>query len=206
MNKTSVTVLITVLIAACLTGIVLGGLALRRALVPARSDQALTSDQTSTVRAAFTLMRSRGLTTDAAFGTSLLAQGKWRAASPHDTYIAYAERDGDTPFAYTLADGKHIEAVVFAPRFFTETTPTARAAVMIHEMGHCRAYLQTGQSTEYDGYKREYDTHAQLGLSERDGLVYWSMLDGVVEYVVPRDPSYKTRPDVQNYIKQAAGT
>jgi hypothetical protein len=203
LKKPVPTLMLVLLVATCLAGITLGALSLRHAFFPSRSDQSLTTDQTTMVQAALTLMQSRGLTEDAAFGTNLLNQGIWRAASSTDTYIAQAERAGDTPYAYTLAEGKHIFAVVLAPRFFTETTPTGRAAVMIHEMGHVRAYQATGHSTEYDGYKREYDTHKQLGLTDADGLVYWSMLDGVVENVVPRDPSYKHKPDVKDYIAQS---
>ena len=204
MKKPWFSVIIAVLVAAGLLGITLGALSLKRALLPGRSDLPLTPAQAAAVQAALTLMRQRGLTSDAAFGTMLLRQGQWRAASATDAYLAQSERSGDTPYAYTLADGKRIEAVVLAPRFFTETTPLGRAALMIHEMGHVRAYQKTGQSTEYDGYKREYDTHSQLGLTDADGLVYWSMLDGVVEYVVPRAPAYKNRPDVQDYLKQSS--
>ena len=76
---------------------------------------------------------------------------------------------------------------------------------MIHEMGHVRAYLKTGRSEEYDGYKREYDTHARLGLTERDGLTYFALLDGVTEYVLPRAPAYKSRPDIKAYLAQSGG-
>ena len=117
--------------------------------------------------------------------------------------MAQAERAGDTPFAYTLAHGTTISAVVLAPRFFTDTTPTARAALMIPDMGHVRAYLSAGRSEEYDGYKREYDAHARLGLTERDGLTYFALLDGVTQYVLPRAPAYKNRPDIRAYLAQS---
>lgn len=206
MKKPGLTLIIAIVVAACLAGITLGALSIKQALVPDRSDLSLTTAQKTTVQSALALMRQRGLSAEAALGTNLLRQGKWRASSSHDAYIAQSERSGDTPYAYTLAEGKHIEAIVLAPRFFTETTPTGRAALMIHEMGHVRAYQKSGQSTEYDGYKEEYDTHVQLGLTDADGLVYWSMLDGTAEYVVPRDPSDKNRPDVQDYLKKAAGS
>jgi hypothetical protein len=140
---------------------------------------------------------------EATQATQIERIGLWHAASPTDGYLKRAEQAGDTPFAYTLSSGHHPSAIVLAPRFFTETTPTARAALMIHEMGHYRAYVQTGHSDEYDGYKAEYDTHTKLGLGESDGLTYFSMLDGVVENVAPRLPVYKTYPDVQGYIQQS---
>jgi len=190
--------------AACLAGLTLGLLAVRRALPPAaRSAAPLTAAQTTALRAAITLLRKRGLAGDASLAAALLQQGKWHAAGPDDPSLAQAEHAGGTPYAYTLADGKKIVAVVLAPRFFGEATPTARAALMVHEMGHVRAYLKTGRSDEYDGYRREYDTHAQLGLTARDGLPYWAMLDGVTQYVLPRAPAYKSRPDVKAFLAQS---
>ena len=192
------------IVIACLVGLTLGIVSVKRALIPARTDRPLAASQTAAVLTAISLIQRRGLAADAALATTLRQQGKWRAASPSDVYIAQAERGGDTPFAYTLAHGTAIVAVVLAPRFFTDTTPTARAALMIHEMGHVRAYLTTGRSGEYDGYKREYDTYARLGLTERDGLTYFAMLDGVAQYVLPRAPAYKTRPDIKAYLAQSA--
>lgn len=178
-------------------------LAIARALTPPRSDRPLQAAQTAAVESAITLMRARGLTPEAALAAQLERQGLWRAASPSDRYLKGAEQAGDTPFAYTLSSGRHPSAIVLAPRFFTDTTPAARTALMIHEMGHYRAYVQTGRSDEFDGYKAEYDAHKKLGLGETDGLTYFSMLDGVVEYVVPRLPVYKTYPDVAAYITQS---
>ena len=179
--------------------------AIARALNLPRSDRPLRGSEADAVRAAILLMRTRGLPQEAALAAQIDRRGLWRAASPDDRYLKGSEQAGDTPFAYTLSSGHHPCAIVLAPRFFTDTTPTARAALMIHEMGHYRAYVQTGRSTEFDGYKAEYDTHAKLGLGETDSLTYFSMLDGVQEFVAPRLPVYKTYPDVADYIKQSNG-
>ena len=187
---------------ACIAGITLGLLSVRRPHAPS-SYPALTAEQSATLRAAMTRMQHQGLPDDDALATTLLRQGKWHPGLPIDPYLTQAEQSGDTPYAYTLADGKKIIAVVLAPRFFTETTAPARAALMAHELGHVRAYLQTGHSDEYDGYKHEYDTHARLGLTERDGLPYFAMLDGVVEYVLPRAPAYKNRPDMKAFLSES---
>jgi hypothetical protein len=170
-----------------------------------RTDLPLSQSQREEVAAGIALIQSKGLTTDAALATQLLQQGIWRAASPKDAYIRMAEDGGDTPFAYTLSGGHHPEAIVLAARFFDQsTTDTGRAALMIHEMGHYRAYVMNGKSTEYDGYKAEYDKSKRLGLSDKDGMVYFGMLDGVAEYVVPFDSSYGKKPDVKNYMDQPA--
>jgi len=161
---------------------------------------ALTVDQTAAVTQALALIRSHGITLDAELGQKLLNLGIWRAATPDDIYIAGAEKAGDTPFAYTLSPGHHPIAIVLADRFFSQATPLGRAAVMIHEMGHYKAYVKSGKSTEYDGYKEEYDNYPRLGLSESDGLVYFSMLDGTAEYVVPIDKRYAKRPDLQQFL------
>lgn len=168
-----------------------------------RTDLALTAPQQKTVREAITLMAGRQLKSDADFATTLLRRGKWRAATERDPYLLAAEQAGDTPFAYTLSEGKDPDAIVLAPRFFTDATPVGRAALMIHEMGHYRAYVKTGRSDEFDGYKAEYDEHGQLGLSAADGLVYFGMLDGVTQFVVPRLPRYKTYPEIKSYITQS---
>jgi hypothetical protein len=159
----------------------------------------LTAQQSQVVRDAAALMAARGLTDEARLTNDLLTRRIWRAASPDDPYLADSEKAGDTPFAYTLSAGRHPSEIVLAPRFFTQT-PTGRAALMLHELGHYRAYIRTGQSTELDGYKAEYDTHAKIGLSENDGLVYFSMLDGVVEFVVPHFPRYANYPDIKSYM------
>jgi hypothetical protein len=145
-------------------------------------------------------MQARGITSDADLGNKLLKAGIWRAALPDDKYIAGAEKSGDTPFAYTLSPGRKPVAIVLASRFFNTATAVGQAAVMIHEMGHYKAYVRSGASTEYDGYKEEYDNYPRLGLSEADGLVYFSMLDGTAEYVVPRDKSYSSRPDLKQFL------
>ena len=176
---------------------------LSRGATEKRTDRALYLAESASVRKAADLMARRGLTSEARLALQLLLSGIWRAATPEDGYLATSERQGNTPYAYTLSSGKHPSAIVLAPRFFTETSPTARAALLIHEMGHYQAYVRTGHSDEYDGYKPEYDTHIRLGLGETDSLPYFSMLDGVVEYVVPRDKSYKTKAEVQAYITQS---
>lgn len=165
--------------------------------------QPLAADQEKAVEDAAKLMASRGLADDAVLTNQLLAKGIWKAARPDDPYMKASEKSGDTPYAYTLSDGKHPSAIVLASRFFTEATPTGRAAVMVHELGHYRAYVATGKSDETDGYKAEYDKHAKLGLTQDDGLVYFSMLDGVQEYVVPKYPAYKNYPDVKQYMTQS---
>ncbi len=192
----------------CLTGLgamLLGVVAVSHLLRPQRTDRPLTASEKSTVQDAVTLIHQHGLTMQSELAEQLMTKGIWRAATDQDPYLKASEKNGDTPFAYTLSSGKHPRAIVLAPRFFTETTPTARAALMLHEMGHYQAYVRTGRSDEYDGYKAEYDTHTQIGLTEDDSLTYFAMLDGVVEYVIPRDKSYKSRPDVQAYIAESSG-
>jgi hypothetical protein len=133
-----------------------------------------------------------------------MSQGIWVRAFPNDRYLKTAEQNGDTPYAYTLSAGKHPSAIVLAPRFFTESlTMPSRASLMIHEMGHYEAYVATGKSDEYDGYKTQYDAAQKLGLGESDGLIYFMMLDGVTQYVVPRDPSYGRKADVQKYARES---
>lgn len=185
---------------------IFGVVTVARSLAPKRTDRKLSASETATVRAAVARMRQATLTDEAALAETLTAAGIWRAATVSDPYLKQAEASGGTPYAYTLADGKVVQAVVLAPRFFTEATRNGRAALMIHEMGHYRAYVATGKSDEFDGYKREYDTHGQLGLGETDSLVYFSMLDGVVEYVVPRLPAYKAKADVKAFIDQTSAT
>jgi hypothetical protein len=168
---------------------------------------ALTPDQSKAVATALTKIRSSGLKNYADLGGKLNTQGQWLLAAPDDPYIAGAEKNGDTPFAYTLPDSLHPKqpvAIVLAPRFFTDADPTAQAALMIHEMGHWMAFQRQGSSTEYDGYKAEFDAHKQLGLTQTDGLVYTFMLDGVAENVVPIDKSYAKKPEVAAYIKESA--
>lgn len=164
--------------------------------------QPLTADQEKTVEDAVAKMTSSGLVDDGKLGKDLLARHIIKAARPDDQYMAYSEKSGDTPYAYTLSAGKTPSAIVLADRFFTQTTQTGRAALLVHEFGHYRAYVATGRSDEVDGYKAEYDKHAKLGLTDADGLVYFSMLDGVVQYVVPKYPAYKNYPDVNKYINQ----
>lgn len=185
----------------CIGVIAFGLLALAHTPAPQRTDRALTEREDSVILSAVTLLRQRKLLPEAALAMQIERRGQWRAATAADPYLKQAEQGGDTPFAYTLANGHTPTVIVLAPRFFTDTTPTARAALMVHEMAHYQAYVKTGRSDEYDGYKAEYDRHDQLGLGEGDGLTYFAMLDGVVEYVVPRTPSYKQRPDVKGYME-----
>jgi hypothetical protein len=161
---------------------------------------ALSGQQLAELTASIQIMRDRGLTSQANHAAALIKLGMWRQATPKDIYITAAEREGDTPYAYTLSPGHKPIAIVLASRFFIEATPTGRAAVMIHEMAHYQAYVATGHSDEYDGYKAEYDTHTKLGLTEQDGLVYFAMLDGTAEYVVPRVPSYKANADLKQFL------
>jgi hypothetical protein len=169
--------------------------------------QPLTSTQHDAVKSALAKMQSSGLTSYAKLGNELDSQGKWMFASPNDPYIAQSQKSGDTPFAYTLPDSAHPKqpvAIVLAPRFFTDADPTAQAALMVHELGHWMAFQRKGSSTEYDGYKTEFDTHKQLGLTEADNPIYIYMLDGVSEYVVPVDKSYAKQPEVAAYIKESS--
>lgn len=162
----------------------------------------LTDTEAAQIKTSIGILHKQGLSDDERLASTLLKSGIWKPAAQDDVYIKGAESQGDTPFAYTISDGHHPSAIVVAARFFSDTTDTGRAAIMIHEMGHYRAYVAHGQSTEYDGYKAEYDKSKKLGLTERDGLVYFGMLDGVEEYVVPIDKSYTKYPDVKAYINQ----
>jgi hypothetical protein len=69
-------------------------------------------------------------------------------------------------------------------------------------MGHWKAFVKTGKSTEYDGYKTEFDNRKKIGLSERDGLTYFMMLDGVEQNVVPIDKKYAKYPEIVSYNRQ----
>jgi hypothetical protein len=169
--------------------------------------QNLTPTQLASVKSALTLIRNAGLKTYADLGDNLLAQNQWQAALPNDPFIAQAEKGGDTPFAYTLPDNSHPKqpiAIILAGRFFIDADPTAQAALMVHELGHWMAFQRQGSSTEYDGYKAEFDSHKALGLTSADGLVYTFMLDGVDQYVVPIDKSYAKNPEVAEYIKESS--
>ena len=166
---------------------------------------ALSPAQQASVESAIGLMKSKGLISFVKLATQIDNAGKWRAALPDDQYLAASQSSGDTPYAYTLPDSAHPHqpiAVVLAPRFFGEADQRAEAALMIHEMGHWMAFVKTGQSTEYDGYKTEFDNHKKIGLTSDDGLTYFSMLDGVEQNVVPRDKSYAKQPEIIAYNKE----
>ena len=168
--------------------------------IAAQMGRPMTAAERAMVTGAADLMARKGLKDESALTTSLLGKGIWRSAAPDDIYMTQAEKDGGTPYAYTLSDGKQPSAIVLAPRFFTETTETARASLMLHELGHYRAYVKSGVSDETDGYKAQYDANKKLGLGEVDSLPYFALLDGVVEYVVPKYPEYKTYPNVKGYM------
>jgi hypothetical protein len=191
--------LLTMVSAGCRQGSADGG---SKPSEPTAVGQPLTNDQTTVVDKAIGLMASTGLSSDSMLGIDLMNKHIIKAATPDDVYMKGSEKAGDTPYAYTLSDGKQPSTIVLAPRFFTEATDIGRAALLVHEFGHYRAYVATGKSDEVDGYKVEYDKHKQLGLTEADGLVYFSMLDGVVEYVVPKYPKYKDFADVKAYNSQ----
>jgi hypothetical protein len=162
----------------------------------------LTTEERKTVMEAIGVMAVHGLPDQAKLADDLLTRHMWRAALPNDEYLAVSEKQGYTPYAYTLSDGKHPNAIVLGPKYFKEADTVGRASLMLHEMGHYMAYIRTGRSDEVDGYKAQYDTHTKIGLSERDGLVYFSMLDGVEQYVIAKYPKYAQFPDVKAYIKQ----
>lgn len=165
----------------------------------------LSPDEQSVLSDCAKYMDQHDLAHYSSLARSLMSRGIWLHAAPDDRFLKASEQNGDTPYAYTLSGGKHPSAIVLAPRFFTESLTTAsRASLMIHEMGHYEAYVATGKSDEYDGYKTQYDAAHKLGLSEKDGLIYFMMLDGVTQYVVPRDPSYGRKADVQEYVKESS--
>ena len=164
----------------------------------------LSAGERKTLDADAAYMNAHGLNHFGALAKQLADSGIWMDANDGDRYLRGAEQNGDTPYAYTLSGGKHPSAIVLAPRFFAENLSDAsRASLMIHEMGHYEAYVATGKSDEYDGYKTQYDTSAKLGLTEADGITYFMMLDGVEQYVVPRDASYAQKPNVKEYIEQS---
>jgi hypothetical protein len=139
-----------VMTAACMSTLMLSGCRQGDSAGSDNVGQPLTADQEKAVRDAANLMAAHGLADDANLTKSLLDKHIWKAAADHDKYLADSEKAGFTPYAYTLSDGKHPSAIVLAPRFFTEATPTGRAALMIHELGHYKAYVATGKSDETD--------------------------------------------------------
>ena len=60
--------------------------------------------------------------------------------------------------------------------------------------------VEIGVMPNMDVAKAEYDSYPRLGLSDKDGLVYFSMLDGTAEYVVPRDKTYAKRSDLKQFL------
>lgn len=183
------------------TGFGLLAISVALAAGPTLPGRALSDKEASAVTADIAAMRSAKLPDLAKLASRLMAAGEIRAALPDDQWLAGAEKAGDTPYAYTLPNPsapKSPIAIVLAPRFF-DATPKAQTSLLIHEMGHWRAFVATGASTEFDGYKLEYDTYRKVGLSESDGLTYFAMLDGVVQYVVPKLPSYGKQADIKAY-------
>lgn len=193
-------IVLIIIVTACITGYCV----LKTKGAPGKP---LNADQRKAIIEAAALMSSHGLKEDAELTKQLLEKKKLFAAGDNDPYLGETEKNGFTPYAYTLSDNKNPSGIVMAPRFFTmETSPLGRASLLIHELAHYRAYVATGKSDEVDGYRAQYDKSKKLGLSEMDGLVYWSMLDGVQLYVVPKYPEYKNYKDVKDYIDQDSGS
>ncbi len=166
--------------------------------------RAATADEARTINEASALIHTKKVVPYDALCGQLIAQGRIRPAVADDPWLKEAEASGGTPFAYTMPDDAHPHqplAIVLAPRFFTATTPAARGSILVHELGHWMAFVKRGSSTEYDGYKAEFDTHKQIGLTDTGGLTYYMMCDGVVEYVVPRDKTYAKDPEIIAYQK-----
>ncbi|HEY3331210.1 MAG TPA: hypothetical protein VGK19_14370 [Capsulimonadaceae bacterium] len=176
-----------------------------RAPLPGRP---LNANERASIAAAVMLLTERDCKEWARAVIELQRGASVRVALPQDIYIATEEKNDGTPYAYTLPDesprkrgAKSVRpiAIVLAPRFFT-ATPASQAALLVHECAHWRAYLIRGASDEYDGYKAEYDAAMKIGLDESDGLPYFSLIDGVVENVIKRNPEYRDKANVKAYM------
>lgn len=169
-----------------------------------REQQVMVSD-------AIALIRSRGLVSDARLLEEIQSAGKFRSSWVLNR-IARFSRESDGDFGFHAFTPVLSRTRIFLGQDFCSIGPEARASILVHEAQHIRRHQRRflrgipREEDESEAYYHQYKTYPLLGLHEEcSSQVYWDMMIGIQQFVVPRKPDIAKRLDVRRASKYLAG-
>lgn len=182
-------------------------------LIDTNSGEPVSPKQRIMVLQAVQYMREKHLYADAELVESVERSGGLRKSKFFDFLAEQSvENKGDFDFhAYAPVLSRNR---IFLGADFDILGPAGRASVLVHEAEHLRRHRARflrgfpRGADESDAYLYQYSTYRKLHLTPLapDSLVYWDMMIGIQDYVIPRHPKYAERPDIRESLQALAGT
>lgn len=165
--------------------------------------ETLSASQTSDVQQSIDLLYECGLRPDAGLAVSLIETDSFRASRFFNWLSDLSQSQGGSFgfYAYTPVLSRRL--VFLGPSFWAQNTE-GRASIAVHELAHIRRHRVRSMrgfprsSDEASAYRYQYHRYPEIGIDSVgvDGEVYWDMMLGIREYVIPERPQYAKREDI----------
>gem|GEM_PF-3716825 len=163
----------------------------------------LATSESSAVADMIAVLDDSGLRSDAHMARSVLRSSRFRKSRFFDWLNAFSEARG-YDFAFYAYTPILSSRRVFLGDNYWRQDAYGRASVTVHELAHVRRHERRAMrgiprsSDEVEAYRYQYQTYRAIGIGSY-GIgsdVYWDMMYGIRDYVVPAYPEYAERKDV----------
>lgn len=127
--------------------------------------------------------------------------------------VSRAERSG-RDFSFYAFTPILSRSKIFLGDGFQSAETAGRSSVLIHEGMHIKWHSERlwrgfpRRVDEAHAYAHQYDTHKEIALCAYggDGTVYWDMMIGIREYVLPISPRYAKMEDIHQAMHDLSQT
>lgn len=159
------------------------------------------------IRRVITVLEESDLPSDAMMARSILKSDGYRRSRFFDwlNHLSETRGSGFGFYAYTPVLSKHL---IFLGENYWRQDNEGRASVTVHELAHLRRHRDHGarglsrRADEYGAYSYQYLTYPRIGIDPqiKGSDVYWDMMYGIRDYVVPVSPEYAKREDIAHAL------
>jgi hypothetical protein len=171
----------------------------------------ISKQQQMMVDSAIALIASKHLSPDESILRDVRSCGNFRQSWLLN-HLAEKGRNGDSDFGFHAYTPVLSRTRIFLGEDFSCIGAKGRASVLVHEAQHLRRHRRRilrgipRTADEAEAYTHQYYTYRKLGLRESsDSLVYWDMMLGVKQFVVPRNPRFAKLADIKKASRVLAG-
>jgi len=171
----------------------------------------ISPDEEALIIRAANYLESKHLTTDSKTIRRMVAEKNFRESNAYSVFFN-RKGYGSTAYSYYAYTPVLSRTKIFIGESFWEVGTVGRSSVLLHELQHIRRHRRRvlrgfpRAPDEAEAYCRQYETHTTIGLPSYgiDGVVYWYMMIGIREYVLPLHPKYANEAEIRNAMRQLA--
>jgi hypothetical protein len=169
----------------------------------------ITSQQRQCIYRAARYMEARGFKNDSQVALRIANSNHFRSSRFFRNVMTVAEARGGSFgfYAYTPIFSR---TRIFLGGSFWDAGEIGRSSIILHELAHIRWHRERfwrgipRHADEAQAYRRQYQTYRAIGLIPygSDSMVFWDMMIGIKDYLLPEHPDYSRHADVRWALRQ----